>query len=65
MTSVDATIDGGDEALVWVQFETRYVVQGEGQCLAVCGSVPELGGWDINHAAIAGTYIMHFLLLCL
>ncbi|KAK3083987.1 hypothetical protein FSP39_006346 [Pinctada imbricata] len=52
-TSVDNPPSNDEDEFVWLQFETKYLVPDVLCCLAVCGSIRELGYWDVRHAVIA------------
>lgn len=42
------------EKSVWVQFKTHYVTQSEDFVLAITGSLPDLGQWNVTRAVVAG-----------
>jgi len=46
-------VDGDRSSSVFVEFRTSYVCQHEDLCVALSGSLDELGNWDVRNAVLA------------
>ncbi|XP_048749323.2 starch-binding domain-containing protein 1-like [Ostrea edulis] len=44
---------------VWVHFTTHYITHEDNHTLAISGSIPQLGSWNIEQAAVAAENPKH------